>query len=80
MKFNGYIPKNNDRRVIKRFALFPITIYDECDSWIERTYYERRWLETVYIEQKYTLTGYWNNYKFVDKDTYIKFRMENLCG
>ena len=78
MKFNGYIPKNNDRRVIKRFALFPITIYDKCDSWLERKYYERRWLETVYIEQNYeTREGCWVNYRFVDKETYIKFRTVN---
>lgn len=78
MKFNGYIPKNNDKRIIKRFALFPITIYDRCDRWLQRTHYERRWLETVYIEQYYeTHMGCWTNYMFVDKDTYIKFKMEN---
>lgn len=78
MRFNGYKPKNNDRRIIKRFALFPITIYDKCDPWLERRHYERRWLETVYIEQNYEINAYgWNNYRFVDKDTYIKFRMEN---
>lgn len=78
MKFNGYIPKNNDRRIIKRFALFPITIYDKCDPWLERRHYERRWLETVYIEQNYESNEYcWRNYKFVNKNTYIKFRMEN---
>lgn len=78
MKFNGYIPKNNERQVIKRFALFPITIYDKCDPWLERRHYERRWLETVYIEQNYeTHSGCWDNYRFVDKDTYIKFKMEN---
>ena len=78
MKFNGYIPKNNDRRIIKRFALFPITIYDKCDLRIERMYYERRWLETVYIEQNYEYhMSCWTNYRFVDKDKYIKFRMDN---
>lgn len=36
------------------------------------------WLETVYIEQNYeTHSGCWENYRFVDKDTYIKFKMEN---
>ena len=78
MKFNGYIPKNNDRQIIKRFALFPITIYDKCDPWLQRRHYERRWLETVYIEQNYeTRDGSWNNYRFVNKEDYIKFKTEN---
>ena len=78
MRKEGYIPKNNDRQIIKRFALLPITIYDKCDPYLERRHYERRWLETVYIEQKYeTCTNCWNNYRFVDKDTYIRFKMEN---
>ncbi len=78
MKFNGYIPKNNDRQIIKRFALFPVTIYDTCDPWLERRHYERRWLEIVYIEQSYEVhTGCWESYKFVDKEDYIKFRTEN---
>lgn len=78
MKFNGYIPKNNDRQVIKRFALFPITIYDKCDPWLERRHYERRWLETVYIEQNYeTHSSGWSNYRFVNKEDYIKFKTEN---
>ena len=78
MRKEGYIPKNDDKRVIKRFALFPITIYDECDPWLQRRHYERRWLETVYIEQCYeTCTGVWNNYMFVGRDTYIRFRKEN---
>lgn len=78
MKFNGYKPKNNDRQIIKRFALFPITIYNKCDPWLERRHYERRWLETVYIEQNYeTHSDCWNNYRFVDKETYIKFKTEN---
>ena len=78
MKFNGYIPKNNERQIIKKFALFPITIYDKCDRWLERMHYERRSLETVYIEQTYEYyTDCWKDYRFVDKDTYIKFRIEN---
>lgn len=78
MKFNGYIPKNNERRIIKRFALFPITIYAKCDRWLERRYYESRWLETVYIEQNYeSHTGWWENYTFVNKEDYIKFKTEN---
>lgn len=78
MRFNGYIPKHNERRIIKRFALFPRTIYGKCDPWIERRYYESRWLETVYIEQNYELhTGQWENYAFVNKEDYIKFKTEN---
>ena len=78
MKFNGYIPKNNDRRIIKRFALFPITICDKCNPRLQRRYYERRWLETVYIEQNYeSYNGCWENYTFVNKEDYIKFKTEN---
>ena len=78
MKFKGYIPKNNDRQIIKIFALLPITIYDKCDPWLERRHYERRWLETVYIEQNYEIhEGGWKNYRFVDKEDYIKFKTEN---
>ena len=78
MKFNGYIPKNNERRIIKRFALFPITIYAKCNPRLERRYYESRWLETVYIKQNYeSHTGCWENYAFVNRKDYIKFKMEN---
>lgn len=78
MKFNGYIPKSNETQIIKRFAIFPITIYDKCDRCIERGYYETRWLETVYIEQCYRLhSDCWENYRFVNKEEYIKFKTEN---
>ena len=78
MKFSGYIPSDNEKRIIKRFALFPITIYDKCNPRLERRYYDRRWLETVYVEQNYEYpTGCWENYRFVDKNAYIKFMMEN---
>ena len=78
MKFNGYIPKDNEKRIIKRFTLFPITIYDKGNRRLGRIYYEKRWLETVYIEQKYDYgMDCWENCRFVDKNAYIKFRMEN---
>lgn len=78
MKFNGYIPKNYERRIIKRFALFPITIYGKCDPWLERRPYERRWLETVYIEQRYeSHADCWGNCDFVNREDYIKFKTEN---
>ncbi len=53
---------HGDRRVIKRFALFPITI---C--------YETRWLETVYIKQRYNTYSLnifydWENEEFYTKE------------
>ena len=63
--YNGY------KRIIKRFALFPIKIDREI-----------RWLETCYISQVYNkLDGYcdkydvsfWGDQGFVSKDEYIQY-------
>ena len=61
--------KRYDTRIIKRFALFPITIKHEYKDEIVK---ETRWLETCYIEQEYyDPDGYnefeWRNVKFVDE-------------
>ena len=74
----GYKPKNNDRRIVKRFALFPITISYNCDRWLEKQLYETKWLETVYIEQHFNLSnGWWDNTSFVTKEDYVKYRTKN---
>ena len=54
------IPNNGDKRIVKRFALFPIRIDNEC-----------RWLEFVYIQQFYDdfYNPYpWRNECFVDHE------------
>ena len=62
--------KPGDMRIIKRFALFPITVK-----------YETRWLETVYILQirkhfiGYLLSDYWDDIGFTDKAEYKKWRL-----
>lgn len=60
--------KYGDKRIVKRFALFPITIYTAEFS-------ETRWLAIVYIRQR-RITGlwedldYWLDEAFVDWDAY----------
>ena len=52
-------PQDGDRRIKKRFALFPIIIGDEG-----------RWLERVKIVQKYDnnyAEGGWKNWAFVNE-------------
>ena len=52
-------PKDGQKRIIKKFALFPIRLNGET-----------RWLETVYILQKYldgNSCGYWDNKMFCSK-------------
>ena len=74
----GYRPKDRDRRIVKKFALFPITIYYRCDRWLQRQYYETKWLETVYIEQEYKLQrDWWDNVSFVTKEEFIDYKKEN---
>ena len=59
-------PKIGEKRIIKRFAFFPIVILDEY-----------RWLETVKIEQYYAdsfdtdfgdgnYSGHWYNLRFIN--------------
>lgn len=59
------IPKTGDKRIIKRFALFPIHAGNSV-----------RWLERCNIEQQYL--NHWNNLRFVDKSdtkqTYLSKR------
>ena len=60
-----------DTRVVKRFAWFPVTIGAET-----------RWLETVYICQRYGWSNYrlieyqyqWVNQYFVERDEYETFK------
>ena len=60
-----------DKRIVKRFALFPSTIYTAEHS-------ETRWLEVVYIRQK-RIAGYcdypdyWRDEAFVDWDAYYDY-------
>lgn len=49
-------PQWGDTRIIKRFALFPITVGSET-----------RWLEWCYIKQHYGITM-WLEDGFVDKE------------
>jgi hypothetical protein len=66
------IPKEpvwGQRRVIRRFALLPITAN-----------YERRWLEWVYIEQYYVVSVWemcWGNNRFVTKENYERFKRKD---
>ena len=60
-------PKENDTRIVKRFALFPIRACEEM-----------AWLETVHIKQAYRIYctyeyngcvypyGQWDNVKFIE--------------
>lgn len=64
--------KYGDTRVIKRFALFPITVHTTGHS-------ETRWLAIVYIRQRYCeslsclFSDYWSDEEFVDRDAYYDF-------
>ena len=63
--------KPGDRRIIKRFALFPITVK-----------YETRWLETVYILQIRRSSHllycgeFWEPERFTTKAEYLKYKKE----
>lgn len=57
-----YHPKNLDKRIIKKFALFPIRIKDT-------TY----WLETIYIKQSYTTVFDWIDLEVVTKEKYEQY-------
>jgi hypothetical protein len=59
MKFIYARPKVGDTRIVKKFLLFPYTIYGEDTD-------ETRWLETAYIKQESTLNEEWRDVKFVD--------------
>ena len=60
--------RSGDERIVKRFALFPISI---CTGYIK----EIHWLETVYIKQ--TFNEYYNVWRyedFVTRDEYLEFK------
>lgn len=61
-------PERGEKRVVKRFALFPIT----CGK-------ETRWFETVYIVQEAHVglgEHWWENVKFVERGVYLAFQYE----
>jgi hypothetical protein len=63
MKITKKLPRYGDKRLIKRFALFPISI-------IQNHIKDTRWLEFVVIEQKFAegLTDdFWENVRFINK-------------
>lgn len=68
MRWVNWYPRNNDKRIVKKFALFPISIYNEF-------YRETRWLETVYIEQVFNSRhDSWFDRIFVTRDEYKGFK------
>lgn len=58
--------RKNNFRWVRRFALFPIRINSEY-----------RWWEIVYIEQRRNWLDCWENYKFITKEEYMKFKQED---
>ena len=64
MKWKESIYHHGDKRIIKRFALFPISAGSDKSS-------ETRWLESVVIEQMFVDTiyeTYWWNLRFIDEE------------
>ena len=63
--------KPGNRSIIKRFAVFPVTVN-----------YETRWLETVYIfrlrenGQRYLCGDFWSSTRFATKDEYLTYKKE----
>lgn len=62
--------EDGDMRIVRRFALFPIT----CRRyWDDRIDIETRWLQTVYVAQKYTRVwseAWWINKHFSTEAEY----------
>lgn len=59
-----YYPKEGDTRIIKKFALFPIsTSYND----------ETIWFEFVYVKQRYSYINGWRNVCFVDDNEYHRY-------
>ena len=57
-------------RVVKRFALFPITINEET-----------RWFENVYLMQRrdiHALIFRWYNDRFIDEAAYLSYKKEGF--
>lgn len=71
MKFVNNI-KIGDKRIIKKFALFPVKVITS-NKFGEMIKSETRFMETVTIEQMYMmypvygLASNWNNIRFIDK-------------
>jgi hypothetical protein len=66
MKFITTMADTYRSRIVKKFALLPISIY-----YIDRK--ETRWLETVYLAQSYSTNyadGGWQNDRFVTATEY----------
>jgi hypothetical protein len=53
---------DGDRRIIKRFAIFPITCKE---YWDDRVCIETRWFQTVYIKQEVVQS--WHKWWWVNK-------------
>ena len=66
MKWNHNVAKDEDTRIVKRFAILPILAHDKI-----------AWLETVYIVQEYS-TNYaddgWHNDRFSTKEDYLTYK------
>jgi len=63
--------KSGTKRIVKRFALLPMS-----GNWFSN---ERRWLETLYLEQHYHISDYgfcncWMSDRFVEKADYLKYK------
>jgi len=60
MKWRSKIPIYGDKRIVKRFLLFPMRLGRDA-----------RWLEIAYILQEWNVG--WNNERWTDSDTYDTF-------
>ena len=65
------VHKIGDKRIVKRFTLFPRQIQDD-----------KRWLETVYIIQVWDALGYdgecWFDTKFTTEEKYIQYKKTGI--
>ena len=59
------LPNDGDERIIRRFAMLPVTIGKEI-----------RWFEFVYIKQHYSdFYGKWISDRFADKDQWKIYKI-----
>ncbi len=64
------IYRQNEQRVVKRFAWFPITCRQ---GWDNRVDSQTEWLKVVYVRQEYAPSWgetLWDNKEFVGEDEY----------
>lgn len=65
------VHKIGDKRIVKRFTLFPRQIQDD-----------KRWLETVYIVQVWDALGYdgecWFDTRFTTKEKYEQYKKTGI--